>query len=179
MARHRINVSLSHSGIENLISQLEAYKRELNAKCVVFVERLAEVGIRTGKMNRGDYGDLITFSKEAVMTDSGAVGRVIAYGQLVLRLRDKQLITMDPLLMAEFGSGSEAKILDEDVSGLKVGQGAFPGQTHAFDPDGWYYTDFETLETHHSYGETPTYPMYSAFIAMVFEVDKVAKEVFG
>lgn len=175
MATRRIRVKLSQDGIESAIAQLQAYKQTLSEKCQLAVERLADLGIKTAKINCGEYGDVITFSKDVYGVDGGAKGRLIAVGEPVFRIRNKQLITMDPLLMAEFGSGWEAKVLDP-IEGY--GQGTFPGQTHAFDPHGWYYTDVETGEQHHSYGESPTFPMHSAMIAMLFEVERVFKGVF-
>lgn len=175
MATRRIRVKLSEDGIESAIAQLDAYKRTLSAKCELAVERLADLGIKTARVNCGEYGDVITFSREVTGIDGGAKGRLIAVGTPVPRLRGRQKITIDPLLMAEFGSGWEAKVLDP-IEGY--GQGTFPGQTHAFDPKGWYYTDYETRETHHSYGESPTFPMHSAMIAMMFDVERVFKGVF-
>lgn len=175
--RKTINIDLNKkNSVRDAIKQLRAYKSELHRKCRTFVSRLATVGIETAKLNCGEYGNVITFSRDIDSRYAGgAKGRIVAVGTPVARLRSGETIYMNPLLMAEFGSGFEARVLDK-VEG--VGQGTFPGQTHAFDPMGWWYTD-EDGETHHSYGETPTYPMHSADIAMILDINRIAKEVFG
>lgn len=176
MHRTRVNISLSEFGIRKAIDALNDYNRQLHNKCAMFVDKMAEVGIATAKLNCGDYGNVITFSKQlTVDAGYGANGKLIAVGTPISRLRGGEVIEADPLLLAEFGSGWNAKVLDK-VEG--VGQGTFPGQTHAFDPRGWWYVD-EDGESHHSYGEAPTFPMHSASIAMILEINRVAKEVFG
>ena len=171
-----ISIDLSSvKSIRNAKKQLERYRKELNKKCEKVVKRLAEIGIKTAKLNCGEYGNVITFSKEVAGSNTGATGRIVAVGRPVIRVRGNTTFEVDPLLMAEFGSGWEARVLD-NVGG--VGQGTFPSQTHAFDPNGWWYTD-ENGVSHHSYGETPTHPMHSAMMAIIFEVNGVLREVFG
>lgn len=172
----KISIKLDTRSVKMAIRNIERYKRQLDEKCSLFVSRLADKGIETAKLNCGDYGNLITFSKTITNSNHVAVGRLIAVGTPMERLRSGQVITADPLLLAEFGSGWEAKVLD-DVGG--VGQGTFPEQTHAFNPQGWWYRDIETGESVHNYGESPTFPMHSASIAMIYEINDVAKEVFG
>jgi hypothetical protein len=84
--------------------------------------------------------------------------------------------------MAEFGSGWEAS----DASGqpnaeaarrLGMGQGSFPGQTHAFDKDGWWYKDLDG-EWHNTTGITPSMPMWNALIAMENDIVNVARQVY-
>ena len=62
--------------------------------------------------------------------------------------------------MIEFGSGLRAQN-PKNIPG--VGTGTFPGQTHASDPNGWWYMDLEG-NWNHSYGITPQMPMYKASI---------------
>jgi len=177
----RIYVSLTTEGsIEKAIKALEEYKSDILEKTEVLVERLMDVGIESGIANSGDYAGMIVFKKEIVPGSDGVEGLLIATdGQKIIREWKyrggvKQAV-VSPLLMAEFGSGWLAKVLD-DVEG--VGQGTFPGQTHAFDKDGWWW-ETPDGEKHHSYGEAPTYPVHSALYAMMFEVDRIAKGVFN
>lgn len=172
----KINVKLDTRSVKMAIRNIRQYQQRLDEKCSLFVSRLADKGIDTAKLNCGEYGDRITFSKTVTNSGHVAVGRLIAVGTPMARLRNGQEISVDPLLLAEFGSGWEARVLD-DIGG--VGQGTFPGQTYAFDPQGWWYTDIETGESLHSYGEAPTFPMHAASIAMIYEINDVAKEVFG
>ena len=174
-------VSLSNAkSIENLIDALENYKAELAEKAQDFVSRLMEIGIDTAEANTGQYKGFIVFQRHLIADKDSADGVIVASdGTKLVRewYRDGRVVSTEisPLLMAEFGSGWLAKVLD-NVSG--VGQGTFPGQRHAFDRDGWDWTTPDG-ESHHSIGETPTYPMHSAVLAMEFEIDRVGREVFG
>lgn len=172
-------IRLDTDEINQLVEDLNAYADSLEYKCMMFVNALAEVGIKTAKANVGEYQGLIVFSKEVDFTETGAKAIMIATdGQKVIRSwryhGGIKSVEVSPLLMAEFGSGWKAKVLS-NIDG--VGQGTFPGQTHAFDPFGWWWVD-ENGEKHHSTGEAPTYPMYSASLAMIYEMQRIAKEVF-
>lgn len=182
-----IRCSLTKKGsLERAIKELEAYKNSLNQKAEELVNRLIEVGIQTAKDNSGQYAGMIKFTKQLNPTVDGCDGILIATdGQKIVKewyaskkngLEHKNVRSYEvsPLLLAEFGSGWLANVLD-DVSG--VGQGTMPDQKHAFDPDGWYWYD-DKGEKHHSIGEAPTYPMHSASMAILFEIDKIAREVF-
>lgn len=172
----KINIKLDTRSVKMAIRNIKRYQEQLDEKCTLFVQKLADQGITTAKLNAGEYGHYITFSKVITNSRHETVGRLIAVGTPMERIRKGQTIFVDPLLLAEFGSGWESKVLD-NVDG--VGQGTFPGQTHAFDPQGWWYIDATTGEKLHSYGEAPTYPMHSASIAMIFAINDVAREVFG
>lgn len=162
------------------MESLENYKAELAQKAQDFVSRLMDIGVETAELNTGQYKGFIVFSKHLFIAEDGVDGAIVAtdgtklirewysYGRVVST-------EISPLLMAEFGSGWLAKVLD-DVTG--VGQGTFPGQHHAFDKDGWDWTTPDGTQ-HHSIGETPTFPMHSAIVAMEFEIDRVGREVFG
>lgn len=183
----RLYVSLTtDKSIEKAIEKLEEYKRELHAKTEEFVSRLIEAGIDTAESNCGQYAGMIVFKKHVFTFDDGVDGVLIATdGAKIVRewMRNGSVVSAEvsPLLMAEFGSGWLANVMssrDYRSNALGVGQGTFPGQTHAFDKDGWWWKTPDG-ETHHSIGEAPTYPMYSALMAMLFEVDRIGKEVFG
>lgn len=172
----RINLNNGRS-ILSAINEIRNYREDLKRKCERFVKELAEVGIKTGEANTGEYGKLIVFKKEVNPTATGCKGVMYATSsplKVVWGKNGERSAEISPLLMAEFGSGWEAKVLD-NVSG--VGQGTFPGQTHAFDPDGWWWTDTEG-NTHHSMGQRPTFPVHSAMLAMRFEMERIAREVF-
>lgn len=175
----KYTIHLDTNEINNLIEELNEYKDGLQVKCQMFVQKLADIGIKTAKANTGEYGSMIVFSKEVNLTEDGCKAIVIATdGEKIIREwkyhGSTKTAEVSPLLMAEFGSGWLAKVLD-DVDG--VGQGTFPGQTHAFDKNGWWWTDLNG-EHHHSIGEAPTYPMHAASLAMIYEMQSVAEEVF-
>ena len=172
----KINIKLDTRSVKMAIRNIKRYQQQLDEKCALFVQRLADEGITVAKLNAGEYGHYITFSKEVTNSNHKAIGRLIAVGTSIERIRKGQVILADPLLLAEFGSGWEARVLDKVG---EVGQGTFPGQTHAFDPQGWWYVDAETGESVHSFGEEPTFPMHNAALAMILAVNRVAREVFG
>ena len=82
---------------------------------------------------------------------------------------------VSPLSMAEFGSGWGA---ENPIQIPDVGQGTFPGQAHAFDKEGWYWTD-EDDNLNYSRGITAKMPMYKASIRIQEIAIKKAKEIFG
>lgn len=180
----QIYISLTTEGsIEKAIKSLENYKTEIHQKTQLFLDRLMEAGITTAKANTGVYGSYIAFEKQISRHSDGY--------EAILVGRDSQKITrvwytnkartveksyeVSPILLAEFGSGWLANVLDE-IDG--VGQGTMPGQVHAFDQGGWFWYD-EDGTKHHSKGEAPTYPMHKAFITMAYQIDKIGREVFN
>lgn len=181
-----ISGSLSVAGIRSIQKQLKQYKKRLIEKCQVFVEQLALRGIAVGEANLGQFEKFITFSVEteqhgdgvkAIMyaTNSGIIHsqwlNLDENGNTIVREED-----VSPILMAEFGSGLRANNVTARKFGM--GTGTFPHQTHAEDPEGWWYMTLDG-EWHHSYGVTPTMPMAKAQIEMLDQIDTVAKEVFG
>lgn len=172
--------------IDKTVKALEDYKKDLIRKTKDFMSRLMDVGIQSGIANSGDYKGMIVFQKDIRMNEGNVEGLLIATdGQKIIRewkygngIRQAEV---SPLLMAEFGSGWLAHVMstgDYRSNALGVGQGTFPGQTHAFDKDGWWW-ETPDGEKHHSIGEAPTYPVYSAVSAMMYEVDQIAREVYG
>lgn len=179
MARRTIKADFTIKGIRQLKKELEQYKAEINAKCMVLVEKLAQEGITVAQGNTGNYGKYIAFS---IQTDAYADGcKAVLYatntGIIQSEWQTKDGIKtadVNPLLMVEFGSGQNAQ---NPLNIAGVGQGTFPGQTHAFDKNGWWYMDIEG-QWHHSKGVTPKMPMYKAQKHIHERVVAVAKEVF-
>lgn len=180
----KLYLSLTTSGsIDNTIRELERYKVELNNKAEIFVSRLIEIGIQTARSNGGRYKDYIRFTKTVMNDEYGITGLLIATDGVTLirewytdaTHKHKRSYEVSPLLLAEFGSGWLAEVLD-NVPG--VGQGTMPNSYgHATDDDGWYWYDYQGIK-HHSIGEAPTYPIHTAFASMEFEIERIAREVF-
>ena len=90
-------------------------------------------------------------------------------------------------MFVEFGAGVIYGAGHPFAAELGMGPGTFPGQTHAFNPNGWWFkTDDPKLATktdrygyywHHSYGNPPHMPMYHAARAVVRKAPQVAAEV--
>lgn len=177
MKRLKISLTTPNS-ITKAVEYLNKYVEDLKNKSDILVQRLIDIGISTAKSNCGEFQGMIVFEKE--MEDLGMGCLVATDGEKIISewFRNGDLVSAEvsPLLMAEFGSGWLAQVYFPSVDGL-VGQGTFPNQLHAFDPNGWRWTDKEG-NRHHSYGTEPTHPMYSALLAMLLEVDAIAKEVF-
>lgn len=174
-----INVSLSPSSLDKTIKDLEKYKATMIRKLRLLVDQLIEVGIDSGIANSGQYEGMIVFRRMVVDNIDGVEGVLVATDGVKLIKEWKyqggiKQAEVSPLLMAEFGSGWLAKVLD-NVEG--VGQGTFPDQTHAFDANGWWW-ETPDGEKHHSYGEAPTYPVHSALYTMIFEVERIARGIF-
>lgn len=185
----RITTRLSVAGIRQAQKQLLAYRNDMIAKCEKFVRVLANKGILVAEdnlagteENPGGYGNYITFEVKTEPERYGVKGILVATNTGIIksewRLADGSTRTADvsPLLMAEFGSGLRANNVRAGEFGM--GTGTFPEQTHAEDPEGWWYMDTND-EWHHSRGVTPTMPMGKAYAEILDQIDTVAKEVFG
>lgn len=177
----RISFGLSVKEIKAAQKQLRDYQKEIARKCEKFAKQLCDAGILVATQNAGSYGKYITFYSDITSQGSGIKAVLIATNTGLLksewRTRDGvKSVDVSPLLMAEFGSGLKA---DNPRAGeFGMGTGTFPGQTHAGDPEGWWYMDLNG-EWHHSYGVTPTMPMCKASQEMIKNVRRIAKEVFG
>lgn len=175
----KLTMTLDTNSIKNVIDELEKYRLTLEAKSEELVNRLLDEGIKVAYQHVGRYAGYVEFTKD-VQGGQQCVG--------VLTGKDTQpfistwkvkggerVAEVSGILMSEFGSGWLANVI-WNVSG--VGQGTFPGQTHAFDPQGWYWTDQDGVK-HHSKGEQPHYPMYFADMTMLSQIDSIAREVFN
>ena len=177
----KLNLTLSSKSISHAIGELKQYKDSLAIKNETFVRRLLDEGISVAEQNTGGYGKYIQFYKEG-KGGIRTVGFLIAKDTPIMVEWDhygtKKTAKLSPLLMAEFGSAKLAEVLFA-ISG--VGQGTFPGQTHAFDEGGWNYKEWQEDHKgkwHHSVGVAPTHPMYHADMEMIQKIDEIAREVF-
>ena len=180
----KITFNLSARSVRSAMKELEKYKRDLLRKCEIFCETLANKGILVAQMNTGEYGRYITFSVQTEPKRTGARALLIATntGHIVSQWQTKEGVQeadVSPLMMAEFGSGLRANLSQNPKAAeFGMGTGTFPDQTHAEDPNGWWYMDLEG-EWHHSYGVYPTMPMWNAHEEMYDQIASTAREVFG
>ncbi len=176
--KKRYKSDLSVSGIDKLIGVLEEYQDDLNSKCQLFCEKLAEKGIETAELQLAGsgYSPYIVFTIETDPTETGCKALMVATqtGYITSMWQTKDgIMTADvsPLLMAEFGSGQYAD--DEH-------RGTFPSPTaqeHAENPP-WHWKGMDD-KWHSSYGVKPSRPMYEASQEMIREIDTTIREVFG
>ena len=164
------DVELNTSSISELISNLKSYQKELTGKNALFVQRLAKAGIpvidSTIAMTRGDANP----SHRAYVKELPSSGDVVRCS-LVLEGED--------ILFFEFGAGIYYNASDPShASKFGYGVGTYPNQTHAFDDNGWWYTD-ELGVSHHSYGTEATSPMLHASYEIIAKIRQIAREVYG
>lgn len=179
----KITFNLSASSVRKAQKELLKYKKDLLMKCQKFTERLAAKGILVAQQNVGKFGNYIVFSAETSQTENGA--KTILYATNTGLIKSQwvteegiQEADVSPILMAEFGSGLRADNTRGKKMPVPMGTGTFPEQTHAEDPNGWWYMDLNE-EWHHSYGVRPSMPMWNAANEIFDQIRTTAKEVFG
>lgn len=181
MAKKVFKTKLSISGIKQLKKDLLDYKNNTLPNLLKqYVTELAQEGISVGKQNVGGFGKYITFSIQTEVSKDGCKALMLASenGKIISTWKSYGEIKsaeVSPLLMTEFGSGWGA---ENPMQIPGVGQGTFPGQTHAFDKEGWYWLD-EDDNLNYSRGITAKMPMYKASIRIQEIAIKKAKEIFG
>lgn len=180
--RKRVKAGLSVGEFKRAMERVGKYRDSIQRKCELFVKTLGEKGIEVAKQNIGGYGNHVSFGVDIDPLDMGARGVMFAVNDSLIHVRwigggvSYGEADVSPLLMAEFGSGLRAQ---QNPRGPEfgMGTGTFPGQTHAFDPDGWWYMDMDG-QWHHTHGVTPLMPMDHAHKEMLRQIRKTAREVF-
>lgn len=162
----KISIELSEESIEKAIAEIEAYKTELERKIKVFVTRLAESGYIVAQATLGAVSD----------EEKGNTAiNVIPTSENSVTIR----MDGDKFLFVEFGAGIAFSQPQNPLSGeFGMGLGTYPNQTHAYQEEGWWYTDKETGKSKHSRGNAPYMPMYKADVEILKNINSIAKEVF-
>lgn len=166
--------------IGDIQKQLDNYIKGYFNRLEQFEAQLANYGISVAQTNTGGFGSKILFTLETNPQENGCsmLIRAVDSSKIYSVWQTKEGVAtaeVSPLLMAEFGSGRYAEN-PKNIEG--VGRGTFPGQTHAFDKEGWYWLGVDNV-WHHSAGITPKMPMYKASQEMYGIASKIASEVFG
>ena len=169
----KIGFKLSVNSIEDAREQIRNYKDHLKDKTDEFLERLSEVGIEVINAN--------------VAQATGADDKNVQIETEISRDGNKAVMTMTisgkDLLFIEYGAGIRFNNGNTHPWAHKHGYGigTYPGQKHAFDPNGWYYRvpPGKGGKLHHSYGTEATMPVYKAHMEMIKQAEKIAKEVFN
>ena len=183
MARILCKTKISLDGLDTVINALKDYEERLQWKCELLVQRLADVGINVAKQNilvedNGlwiDRSNLVYFEKEYASSIDGATCIVVPFSSPYVSLwkksKDgKEILSaeVDPLLMAEFGSGARA---------IEGHRGTFPNQKHA-EEGAWAWYD-QYGAKHVSSGGAPSRPILKAKEEIVQQIRLVAFEVFS
>lgn len=178
MARKTIKVDIFNpKSIQDCIKQIEAYRDDLPGKCQEICRRLAEEGVMVANtaINSVPIGKTITLTTDINPSKMGC--------QAIMKMTGRETRTEDgriffSALAIEFGSGIRYNpTANPKSSEFGMGVGTFPGQTHAENPDGWWYLGSDG-EWHHSYGVKASMPLYSASEEIRQKADAIIKEVF-
>lgn len=172
MAKRVFNVKLSDASIDKCIDNLRKYQRSLDEKMKLFMDALADIGIEVihSTVSAIPPEELRDYEVEKMRLRYSKVGH---YGEISIHLKSQDVLFIEFSAGVTFGSSDYP--LD---SGSGYGVGTYPGQTHAFSPDGWYYKD-ENGETVHSYGNRAYMPMYHSLEAMSIAVWHTAMKTIG
>ena len=178
-----INLDITNpKSIEKTIKYFEEMRDSFPRKVEQLCTELADIGIRIAIAQSGgsELASYVLFSKE-IKSKSDDGCEVIMFGRNITHVFGEGVnaAEINPILMMEYGSGwigSPTKTIGLDTQ-IEVGQGTFPGQTHAFDEQGWFYRDKNGV-LHRSYGEEAYYPMQNAYDYMQTQVDEVIARVF-
>lgn len=166
---------LSSQSITQLKRELTKYKNSLNTKAKKIVKELTKIGLEVidVKVGESPLGHHITVQVKS--EDGGMV--IVAQGETKF---SDNYPPFNTLLAIEFGAGIHYNYSENPkAEEMGYGVGTFPGQTHAFQEEGWWFKDEETDKWIHSYGVQATMPMYNASIEMRQKVTEIAKEVFA
>lgn len=173
--------TLSTKSISDLIVELEKYTYfELPYKCDLFIQKLAETGIRVAIANvYSDFAPCVDFTYEPIGECQGElVGKTTKFIHRVWYKKNGDVsgeYDISPIAMAEFGAGLYAST---NPWGLPSTRGSL-GKNGM--KDVWYWYD-EGGQKHSSDDDSkivPQRPMYRAFVEMMDKCQSVAKEVFG
>lgn len=167
------------------LKKIQAYQNDMDRKINLALNRLADEGVAVC-YSCNSFGSMILFTSSQASTGVPDIAEVVLIGRdvdkIISRWKYKGGVKeaeVSPLLMSEFGSGNFADNSQFENSPIQgVGQGTFPGQTHAFEAS-WHWVDADTNEYHTSSGLKPTYPMLTARNHMMLRVATVFREVFN
>lgn len=165
-----IEIELSPESVKAAIAKLEAYRDSLRDKNDEFVKKLAEIGIPIIHSKVNEAAGEGTNTTHVVELDPKSFGD---FSQCTVTLSGSDI------LFIEFGAGVTYNP-DETPHAEEFGYGigTYPGQTHAFDEDGWWYRD-ESGVGIHTYGTRATMPMLQASKEMILKIREIAREVYG
>lgn len=157
-----INV-LDPKSIDKAIKQLNDYADSLDRKARLLCERLAQMGAMYAEWNFSGvlYAGDIDYKVE-YQPGQGNTFYILAGGETVMFM--------------EFGAGVKHGNGHPQAQEFGMGPGTYPGQKHAFDPQGWWFN--QDGQKIHTYGNAPGMPMYNAAKDLRKEIQQVAQEVF-
>lgn len=168
-----IKVRLNSQSIGKAIAELEDYQRRIDNAGAEIVRRLSLIGYDVAYRVMGGH----VYTGETI---GSLTIEEISPTKMVLTA------SSTAILFFEFGAGVYGT--GHPLAGeFGMGAGTYPNQTHALDPNGWWfptddanltiYTDKDGQGWGHSFGNPPYMPMYQAAEQMKKDLETVAKEV--
>lgn len=162
----KLDLKLSVQSMQEAINYIEQYKSDLNRGMETFLSRLANAGIEVA---RATITNVAQEEKGNTFCDI----KDLTSNTVTLYMRG------DKALFVEFGAGiAFSQPQNPKAAEMGYGLGTYPGQTHAYQEEGWWYTG-EDGQSHHSRGNAPYMPMYKAENEVIRNVRQIAREVFG
>ena len=152
---------LSQENVANAIGEVRKYQAWILEKESELRSRLASLGatVASIQFSRAIYHG--TNDVSVRVDDTGSVAVIYAEGESVAFI--------------EFGAGITYGYGHPLAGELGVGPGTYPeGKGHWDKPNGWWYAHGQ-----HTYGNPPAMAMVAARDAMVADITRIAKEVFG
>lgn len=170
--KRKITFSLSSESIREAIHKIEEYKEELKFKSSVFVQRLAEEGLKVIEANKYSEGDADFNGLHSYVwvDESGSTTKAT----LVLAGKDVAFIEFGAGVHYNGNGGSSPHPQGQKL-GMTIGS---YGKGHGLE-DSWVYYDSEQARFRVSYGTRAAMPMAKADEAIRKKYLDIAKEVFG
>lgn len=170
--RRKITFSLSTESINNALRELGEYKEELRYKNSIFVQRLAEAGLKVIEANKYSEGDADFSSLHSyVWIDEG---ETTTKATLVLTGKDVAFIEFGAGVHYN-GSGGSSPHPQGQRLGLTIGS---YGKGHGLE-DSWVYYDSEQARYKTTHGTKAVMPLAKADEDIRKRYLEIAKEVFG
>lgn len=162
----KIEISLNDKSINQAIKELEKYKRDLENKARIVVERLASLGATNASLG---FARAVTSENDVQVT-------VEWVDSNTMRIR----ATGEEVLFIEFGAGITYGYGHPMAQELGYGPGTYPTKLAKGkwdNPNGWWYS--KDGNPKHTYGNPPNAVMYDTMKMIEREAERVVREVFG
>lgn len=159
-----IELSLDTKSINKAIKELEKYKRDLENKARLVVEKLAFLGATNASLG---YSRAITDTNDVEVT-----AEWINDTTMQVRASGREL------LFIEFGTGITYGYGHPEATQMGYGPGTYPSDKGNWDnPNGWWYSRNGVPK--HTYGNPPNPVMYDTKKLLEREAERIVREVFG
>lgn len=174
MADKVLEIELTKESINKAIEYMKSYEESIEAKTRLLVQRLRQVGIEVidavmMSVPPVDRGEEYTINEFQANSKGHVTAGITLSGDQVLFIEFSAGVT--------FGTRSFNGAPNNPNYGNGMGVGTYPGQTHAENPEGWWYTD-RYGESQHTYGIRAHQPMFNADMEMRKQLVSIAREVF-